>query len=456
MNPRATIALFFVTLAVVVGLVWLRGSVGTTRDAAEEGLYAVAFNSDDIRGIDITRGAEIVSLRRTNGTWWLVSPLADRADPEVVDRLLRAVRFLRVRDEQEDMESVGGETGLLSPRLRLDLRGPRAIRLDLGAKSALPGEIFARIGGDSSVLRVPDTIVDLAGAPTESFRDSRLTDLIAGDIEKFVVRRTDGSMTVRRERGSWIIEKPVAASADPRAVRDFLNALLGLSISGLAPVSAIPEISGLVRGQTATITMTPRGGGEALDLQIARDPDGENFTALFSPRGDAFRVGAAAAQLFQVSPEGLRDRSLGFVDIDTVDRIVLESDGRRRMLRRDGQAWRDNQDGEIFHPDQVDDLVSVFNATRVGSFGTAAGAQETGLQAPAQRVTFQAWLSENSAEEPAGGHPIAGAEFGLTDAQGNVYAREAGSTESVIVSPDLPDMVRQLVNLESSGGLPPR
>jgi hypothetical protein len=65
------------------------------------------------------------------------------------------------------------------------------------------------------------------------------------------------------------------------------------------------------------------------------------------------------------------------------------------------------------------------------------------LETPRQRIVFSAWLSENTAEDAAGGHPIAGADFGA-EADGVVYARAAGAEEIMTVPPDLSLKLRAL------------
>ncbi len=443
MNPRATIALFLVTLLVLGGLYYLRKVAPFTRDAEELRRYAAVFDPAEIEEIDIVRGTETISLRRDGTSWRMTAPVEDRASPENVDRLLTAVRFLDVRDRRPSPdEAAVAEAGLSAPRLRLDLRGPRPIRLELGGNTALPGEIFARVGGNPEILRVPDTIVELTTAPAESFRDPRLTQAVADDIEKFTVRRADGEMTLRRERGKWLIEKPVAAAADPRAVRAFLEPLLGLRVTSFQ--AAAPEATALP-GQSASISMTPLGGGEDLNLEILRGPGeaAETAVARYAPRGGLIEVDAAALEIFTVSPEALRDRSLGYVEPDAVDRITLESDGMVLNLQRTGDTWTDEARGLSIGEEEATRLIDLFNETRAVSFQPGMTALAAGLEPPAQRLLFSAWLSENSAEEAAGRHPIAGADLGSA-AENGVYGRAAGGEEIVTLPADLAAAVREL------------
>jgi len=446
-NPRATIALFIVTLLVVGGLVYLRTTFDPTRAAEENRRYAAVFEPGEVMEIDLLRGKEKISLRRANGGWQIVEPVEDRADPEAIDRLLLALRFLDVRDREATKDPAAvPESGLATPRVRIDLRGAENVRLDLGGATALPGEIFARVGGQSYVLRVPDSIIEQASTPVDKLRDPRLTELSADDIEKFTVQRADGEMTVRLERGRWIVEKPVLAPADPRAVRDFLERLLGLAIVSF-PAAGTAARSEAIPGQAARLALTPRGGGEEIAVELLREPEDGKFAARFEPRGGLLGVDPAAALLFDISPEMLRDRSLGYVEPDTIDRIVIESDGRSVSIVRRGEEWITADDGRVMDPSRIAGLVDTFNDARVVSFAPAAGSEETGLDQPRLQLRFFAWLSENTAEEPAGGHLLAGADFGSAASDGNVYAKVEGSSEKVVVPPELDAQVSELAGV---------
>ena len=446
MNPRATLFLLLLTLLAVGVIFYLRQSVPSTREAAENKRYAAIFDAEAVDEIDIARTGGKISLRKEAGMWRLTAPVEDRASPEAVDRLLMAARFMEVRDRQPGRNPENfPEAALVPPRLRIELRGEDNEGIDIGAGTALPQEVFARVDGQQGVLRVADTIVELANAAPETFRDPRLTEFTADDIEKFTVRRADGEMTVRRERGRWFIDKPVTAPADAQAVREFLDPLLGLRIVSFG--AAAETGAATLPAQEAAISLTPRGGGDDLELRIssADDASAESLAANFKPRGGDIAVDALASSLFKVSPEQLRDRSLGYVDLDTVDRIRLESEGKAVTLQREGEDWVGDTDGAKRSGEEMAKLVSAFNDAEVGGFRTTETAEMTGLTAPRQKIVFYAWLTENTAEDAAGGHIIAGADFGYTAADGNVYARSTTGDETVTIPAGLSEAVRSAV-----------
>lgn len=457
MNPRATLILLVVTLAVLGGLYTIRHTVEPTREAEENRRFAAIFEPEDVREIDITRGNETVSLHREGTGWRLTAPVADRASPEAVDRLLMAARFMEVHDRQPGRDpSKFSQAGLVPPRFRIELRGGKNTVINIGAATALPQEVFAHVGSGSGVLRVADTIAGLADDPVDLLRDPRLTEFVADDIEKFTVRRADGEMTLRHEHGRWVIDRPVQAPADPQAVRAFLEPLLGARILSFglqaaeSPAAALPN-------DEASVSFTPRGGGDDLELRIhGHGNGGKQLSAFFMPRGGDIIIDGAASSLFKVSPEALRDKSLGHVDVDAVDRIRLESDGTSVTLRREGQGegWIGDADGRRRTAEDIDRLVTAFNETKVSAFRTAEGAEETGLAAPAQKVLFYSWLSENTPEDTAGGRLIAGVEIGSVAPGGGVYARGAGSDETVTVPETLRDAVRNTTLPPNTAGSP--
>jgi hypothetical protein len=447
-NPRATIFLLVLTLAAVGFVFYLNRSVLPTREAEENRRYAVVFEPERVSEIDITRAGGKTSLRKETGGWRISEPFEDRASPESVDRLIMAARLMEVRDRQpgRDPEKFP-EAALVPPRLRIELRGGEtAAAIDIGAGTALPGEVFARVDGKPGVLRVADTIVELAGAAPETFRDPRLTELISDDIEKFTVRRADGEMTLRRERGRWMIERPVRAPADARAVREFLDPLLGLRVKTFGIGSENPAAT--LPAQEASISLTPRGGGEDVELRVngpeAGNPD--SLAAFFESRGGEIAVDKSAEVLFSVSPEQLRDRSLGYADLDTVDRIRLESEGKKVTLRREGENWIGVEDKRKRNASDIEKLIATFNDTRVGTFRTAETAESVGLAAPPQKIVFYSWLSENTAEDAAGASIIAGADLGHAAPDGSIYARSAGKDETVTVPATLSEAIRAVVS----------
>lgn len=446
MNPRATLILLALTLLAVGGIFYLRQSVLPTREAAENKRYAAVFDPETIDEVDITRGSGKVSLRKEAGGWRITEPVADRASPEAVDRLLMTARLMEVRDRQPGRKPEKfPEAALVPPRLRIELRGEKSIGLDIGAGTALPKEVFARVAGAPGVLRVADTIVELADAATENFRDPRLTEFTTDDIEKFTVRRADGEMTLRRERGRWVIDKPVRATADPQAVRAFLDPLLGLRVYSFGGATDNPAAT--LPAQEAAISLTPRGGGEDLELRVesAGSEGAVKLPAFFKTRGGNLVIDGGAAALFTVSPEQLRDRSLGYADLDTIDRIRLASDGTAVTLQREGADWVGMEDKQIRTAEAVAKLVDVFNETKVGGFRTTESVDATGLAAPRQKIAFCTWLSENTAEDAAGGHVVAGANLGFAAPDGGLYARPEGSDETVTVPAALSEAVRAAV-----------
>lgn len=442
MNTRATLVLLIVTLLVVGGVIALRFSVPGTREAGIVNLHALDFDPAQIDRIEIERGGETVILRREGFEWQIKAPVQDTASPGAVERLLQTARFLQVRDRRDagDKDALA-EAGLLEPKLRLRLQGRGERRLDLGGEAPFKGSMYARAGGAGPILLVPDDLRALCLQPVENFRDRQLTGLVPDDIQEIVIVRDDGELALRRAGGRWMIDKPIQAPADAQEIAQFLAPLLSLRIekfgSGTAPDAApLP-------GQSAKLLLTPRArGDEAVELQVFRpaDPAAVLVPARFAPRGGAIEVDFEALRLFDVMPEDFRDRRLGHVQLDTVDRIALAAGGRAVTLVREGAGWKALETGRGLPMADIEAFTRAFNDTRVLSF-PAAGAAEHGIDPPAASVRFEAWLSENTAEEAAGGHAMAGLDVGADAGEGAVYARIPGASQMLVVPRAFTDQI---------------
>ncbi len=449
MNPRTTVVLLVLAVLAVAGVVALRIWVPGTRETGDAGRFALAFDPEEIDSVAVARADGTVRLRRVGGDWRVEEPLADAASPETVQRLLLSARFLPVRDR---LAGAGRKelsaAGLLEPKIRLELDGGGRHTLELGADAPVAGLSYARADGRGDILLVPSALRDLCLLPVESLRDRRLTGLTSQDLESFSVVRDDGEISLRRSGNNWLIDKPLQVRADAADVADFLDPLLGLAVERFSPGESgtVPPVATLP-GQTARLIFAPRGGGTPEELAVVRPAAGATTVpAVFAPRGGAMEVGLEALRLFEVNPADLRDRRLGRVDLDTVDRIVVEAGGRRAVLERDGETWRDPVSGGRLPPGRIEAFTRAFNDSRVLSFSPPAGSAEPGLDPPAAAVRFVAWLSENTPEEGAGGHEVAGLQSGTPAGEGAVHARIGGDPAVVVVPAAFTSQISALLN----------
>ena len=138
-----------------------------------------------------------------------------------------------------------------------------------------------------------------------------------------------------------------------------------------------------------------------------------------------------------------------------MDRIVIESGGEKVVLQRSDEGWNAAEANRTFTDRQVNKLIETFNKTHIVSFRASTPPGEAGLEPPAQRLAFYAWLSENTAEEAAGGHAIASVDLGDSEANGDIFARGGAEGEIVTIPSTLTNALIELLNPAPSGGNAP-
>src|SRR5258708_35359701 len=82
-------------LAIFIGV--LDNKSPANREAARRA-YLVDLDRNDITELEIENGDTKTRLQKSNDSWRLTSPIADRADAKVIDTLLYSAHFLKRND----------------------------------------------------------------------------------------------------------------------------------------------------------------------------------------------------------------------------------------------------------------------------------------------------------------------------------------------------------------------
>jgi hypothetical protein len=445
MNSKVTLGLLAAALGAVGYLVWFdRDRPGTQATAAGD-RKALPANGragtiTPIDRIEITgpNGNVVLAMDGAHA-WQLLAPTADRANSTVVRELVEA---LETSLKFESLPAAAGDLdrfGLRQPEFRLKIfrAGETPVELQLGARTAVDGRIYARLAGAPDVIVIPESIQGLARKSADAFRDPRLFNLRPADIVRVTIKNEWGSFELQRDRGRWELVRPVAARADDKVVNDWLERLCASEIRLFAPGDAGEQLAyGL---------MAPRGSVR-LELESAGEETARSVEILFGQRAepryaqDATFVrlperGLVAAvplvieEALLLEPEALREHTLFTLNPDLVDRIrIRPAAGEELLLARQGENWTMLRPTPVaIEGSEVTRLMKRLPGARVREFltGAASDAARTELETPALRVTFASFSSENTAESAAGETPIATLSFGQARPDESMVVRVA-------------------------------
>lgn len=332
----------------------------------------VRANAQRVTGLSLRRpGQPFARLHHARDGWYLLQPLAAKADDAAVSALIEALctaRITRFLWPSENTNGVPGDTpgglrgqlaavGLddASESVRVEIRqasDPVGATLVFGAPVVdLPGHTHVLAPDGQTIVAVTNRVLQAALTPLADLRDRRLFAAASGDVSAIGVHRRDQTLGLRRNTGGrWELTDPVMAPADQPTVARLIDTLLRLradTILDTPPASLGPTASNTL------CTIDLQIGSVAWRLLVAEpDPatDGANLAFTNSPTVFIVPRAHLPAALWAPLDLGiLRDKTILNVAPETIRRLALRRiGGVTEVVYRDGPAkpWRAIGGGE--------------------------------------------------------------------------------------------------------------
>lgn len=431
MNKVVTILLGVLALGAVIFLAIYEPLTRSTRENAVTAREGIVMRLDPtrVKEIRISSADSSTVIKRRGNSWQLGSKSKDRADTQVVNKLLQAAAGMEFFDRIDASEIKGdgelSDYGLKTPKRKIEFDGESKVTLLFGKDAANEDRLYVKTDKSRDVYLVSDELLNMAFGDSSTFRDRRLTDLQTDQVDRFVIRRAGGEIELERDATGWRVVKPIHALADAQKVEDYLKKLLDLRILDyVAEDSGDLSVYGLAEGQNE-ISIFADGSDRHQTLRLGTDKTGVLF-GQFTARDSVYRMPAETEELLQATPDSLRDHRLLPLNLDVVDLIRVRAPGKEFVIRRNGEGW-EVQDGATVKPASaagVRTLADAVSTAKVSGYAPMISGKlaDYGLDPAVCSVEFASVLSENTPEARAGEQPIAELAFGQA-AQGKVFVR---------------------------------
>ncbi len=458
MNWKPTLVLLVIAGALYAFFNFHENKQPGTREYAQTENVVYAFDRNQIDGLVVTDHDTKIDLHRGEANHWkMLAPVADRADGPLIEEVLNTLESMRKVDtvSASFLSKVKlADYGLQTPREKLavtDSKG-QTTEFFFGNETAMEGKVYLQKTGLSDVYVVNDDLKKLLQKDVNSWRDHRLTNLLATDVNRFVVKNAAGEIELQRDADHWKLVKPLAARADDGKVNDLVAQVATLSIkSFVADDKADAATYGLTEPR-GTVTLYTAKEPKGVELMIgspadaakaanpspapsaspAATPDpklADTVYARMPARQSVYAVPNTVNAFVNLRPNDLRDRHLVRLNPDTVDHIkIAPADGTPFTFGRSkDKGWTILGGGPAEMPvDAVapGTLMQTLGNAEVKDFVTdsASDLAKYGLDKPRLQVAFSSFASENTAESNAGEKPVASVSFGNTEGA-NVYAK---------------------------------
>ncbi len=392
----------------------------------------LASDRAKIHELQILNGDVRIVFSGKGDSWFMIKPVRDRADNGRIEQVLRAVESLHLEAALNDLgrgnrkRNALKDFGLLKPRLTLELKAGKLRRtIEFGNDSALPGQSYARLEGDSVVVAIPSELKTLISNSVDYFRDHRLIPFGSDEVDDLSLSSPNGAIDIQRSQGSWEVRRPIKARASDRAVGQILHTLVVTSILSFQS----PNRPGGSVNESSDRRIAIRAGGSQVDLEFGTPESAQSnqIPVKISDRPSPVRVESALTRLLEIKPNDLRDRKIVRLNPDLIDRITIERPGEPKLvLQRHENHWRINPFGWAVDSNRVNSLIRSLNEQDVNAFvsDTATDLARYGLDRPSWHITFSSYASENTAESNAGEEPLVTLLLGRSEA-GDTFARIA-------------------------------
>jgi hypothetical protein len=452
MNWRTTVVLAAVALGVFVYLKFFELKRPGTEEATRQAQNVVNFDRDKIDGIVIQNRDEKIELRRRDNRWRLETPIKDLADSSLIDNLLWDLGNWQKdatisAKEIEANKSKLNEYGLNKPKLRLKLLGQdKPPTILFGKDAALEGKMYVRFDDSKETYLAAQSIKKDIDKKPEGFRDRKLTDLIAAQVSRVILKTPAGEIELEKKGDHWEIVKPLRAPGDDQKIGDLIAQVTASRIQQfVADDHGDLHAYGLAEPRGA-ITLFAQGEKQGQLLQIGAVPDKQKdqIYVRFAPRGFVYTLPKKIEEILNTKPDDLRDRHLVRIETNILDRITIDAPGRQKtVLARKDENWMiASRNNAPANSNEVRRLIDSLQNEKVTKFveDVASNLSQYGLDKPQLQLTLSSFASENTAETKAGEQPFATLAFGKVEGD-SVYARLVDEPFVVAVRRGLLDQI---------------
>jgi hypothetical protein len=284
------------TLALVVAAAGLGAYiyfVESERTDTEAKAKVFAVEADAIEEIRVTAKGETSLLRKADGSWKMIEPLATDVDQNEVSALVSGIANLEENREVEPNAANLAEFGLAEPKADISFKaGSVNGRVRLGDQTPTAGDMYAVKDDGTRVFLVATFSENTLARSSFDLRDKRVLRFERDKADGLEITNATGKAIMTRADSTWRITAPGNARGDYGAIEGVLTKI---STTMMAAVAA-PEVKDPVMYgfDKPVATVVVKTGSSAATLILGTTVAGKTFARDLS-RGMVFTVDESMA-----------------------------------------------------------------------------------------------------------------------------------------------------------------
>ena len=286
----------------------------------KEKVFAVA--ADAVEELRIVSKGDTSVLKKTDGTWKLVEPLATDADGSQVSSLVDSLTSLELNRQVDPKATDLAQYGLASPKADITFTAKGGVkgRVRLGDQTPTGTDLYAVKDDDSRVFLVSTFAETNLVRSAFDLRDKRVLRFERDKVDGLEIATPGGRFALTRTDSEWRLAAPATARGDYGAIEGLLTRLSTTMMSGIEATDA--SVLAKYGLDTPVTTVVVKAGSASATLAVGTSADGKAFARDLA-RAMVFTIDAAFATELQKGAGEYRKKELFDLRAFSAQQIVL-------------------------------------------------------------------------------------------------------------------------------------
>jgi hypothetical protein len=396
------------------------------------------FASEELKSITLIQAGkpEIALEKDEEDSWRMIKPVETRADKEEVDKLVEAIKGLKVAVFEDDSPKDLTRYGLDKPRIQAEVKyGENSKKLLIGSKDPNTGRIYVKLASQPYVYSVESDIADKLTKDPFDLRDKTVISFQRFDVERIEVIRSDEKVVIRRKGESkWVIEEPIQVDADDVVVGDLLFALDSVKAKRFVSEKAENLARYGLEEPRIEMRLQETGRPELHFIKIG-DKAKDGVYVLGSYSDAVMLIGEGDFEKLDKSFLDLRTKTIWDITTSDVAELELKHDDLQIKCVRKGYNWHIvSPVKEKANNTEVNDILYEVRQLKALRFVPKPAKPEYGLDKPQVYLKMTMRDGETSYELSLG-----------KEVEGEIYAKASVSEYPFMVDKDILEKLKKRV-----------
>ena len=401
MSTKYTYILFLFAVVLFGYVIWNNKERQITVNSIGKLKAIPISNADAVNKLILsTNGTKIVLARNNDKIWEITEPIQDRADSNIVTKMLEAITTLKKFEIKED-DTQGKDMGIDDAAVSLEIfqNNEYTGKVTFGDETGLSGTVYANWSSD----KVNDSFFCWADARNEidisfdKLRDPQLVKSLIEEIQEIEVSdETGSSLSVIRksEKSDWIIDKPLNTGTDSKRINEWLSNIVNLTSQNFIDNSESITAS-YFNSIYKSIKVKRFDNDEFIIIDFAKsDIQNESYVRVTDRPGIIFKTGSEAIRSIDLNPNTIRDKRLIPFNPKSVIAMNIEAKPDYKVnLLQDNNGWQivENSSKTKADRQRIYKILESLSSEKVEEFvaDAAGNLKPWGLNQPTLKVSLK-------------------------------------------------------------------